>query len=179
MKLDVLNKLKIASPCHVSWDSMRNLYGSDAIRHCDQCNLNVYNISEMAAADAVDLIERAEGRVCVRMYKRPDGTVITANCPVGVKRKRRRMALLGAGLAASFAFAASAFGLMKTRTQCASPNAPQARIADLEPFKTLAQYIPWLAARQTTPVLQPLMGSVAAPLHPSNGSPGNTGRQTP
>jgi hypothetical protein len=176
--LDVLNNLKIASPCHVAWESMQNLNDEGSVRHCNKCDLNVYNISEMTSAKARALIEKNEGSLCVRMYKRPDGTLITADCPVGVKRKRRRMALLGAGLAASFAFAATAFGILKTNKQCASPNAPQSRIADLEPFKTLAHYIPWLAAQQT-PAPQPLMGAIAVPMRVNNNNGTGTGGHTP
>ncbi len=84
--------------------------GGDArVRHCAQCNLNVYNLSSMSRAQAEALIERTEGRLCVRLYRRVDGTVITDDCPVGLAaRARRRMGLIVAGtlaLLSAFAFA--------------------------------------------------------------------------
>src|SRR5207237_1961373 len=41
---------------------------------------------------AEKLVMNAEGRLCVRFYRRIDGTIITENCPVGwghVKRRAR------------------------------------------------------------------------------------------
>lgn len=37
---DILNRVYIAAPCSVPWDSME---GDERIRHCQQCKLNVYN----------------------------------------------------------------------------------------------------------------------------------------
>ena len=83
-----LEDLQIASPCGVSWDDMR---GDARVRHCDHCTLNVYNISEMSREEAMSLIRAHEGdRVCIRMLRREDGTVITADCPIGLARVRQR-----------------------------------------------------------------------------------------
>src|SRR5471032_3535242 len=53
----------------------------------------------MSAANSVELIQQKEGRLCVQFYRRPDGTVITTDCPGGVRwriwkwlRKRRAWA---------------------------------------------------------------------------------------
>ncbi len=75
--------------------------GDDRTRFCDLCELNVYNISEMTAAEVRSLIGNSGGRVCGRVYKRADGTVLTRDCPVGVSKYRKRVAkysgaLLGA-----------------------------------------------------------------------------------
>ncbi len=95
-----LEDLQIASPCGVSWDDMR---GDARVRHCDHCTLNVYNISEMSREEAMSLIRAHEGdRVCVRMLRREDGTVITADCPVGLARVRQRLRRMAAGVAALF-----------------------------------------------------------------------------
>src|SRR4051794_39999275 len=78
----VLEQLEIASPCKVNWDDMA---GTDQVRSCQQCQLSVYNISEMSRHDAEELLRGANGRMCIRMYKRHDGTVITQDCPVGLR----------------------------------------------------------------------------------------------
>ena len=78
-----LNNIRIASPCSANWDEM---YGNDRMRHCGQCKLNVYNLSGMTRQEAEALVTYAEGRLCVRFYRRTDGTVITENCPVGWAR---------------------------------------------------------------------------------------------
>lgn len=56
--------------------------GTDRVRHCSQCDLNVFNISNMTHAEAVDLVKQTEGRVCVRYYQRRDGTILTRDCSV-------------------------------------------------------------------------------------------------
>lgn len=84
----LLNDIRIASPCTVSWDSMT---GTETVRFCGECKLNVYNISSMRTKDAEKLVESANGRLCVRLYKRTDGTVLTQDCPVGVRAAMRRV----------------------------------------------------------------------------------------
>lgn len=92
-----VNKLQVAKPCHVGWETMS---GDERSRHCSQCQLNVYNIAGMTAADARNLIEAREGRVCIRLVRRADGTVLTKDCPVGIRKYRSRAArFAGAALA--------------------------------------------------------------------------------
>jgi hypothetical protein len=86
---DPLRTLKVASPCPASWDEMT---GNDRVRFCGQCQLNVYNISGMRRVEAERLIASTEGRLCVRYYRRRDGTILTKDCPVGFARFRRRVA---------------------------------------------------------------------------------------
>jgi hypothetical protein len=82
-----LNNIRIASPCSADWDQM---YGDDRKRFCGDCKLNVYNLSGMSRKEAEALIMKAEGRLCVRFYKRRDGSVITEDCPVGWARVKQR-----------------------------------------------------------------------------------------
>jgi hypothetical protein len=89
------DQITVAAPCPVSWDAMR---GDDQVRFCGRCRQHVYNLSEMTAAEAVQLIEAKQGRLCVQLFRRRDGTLITADCPVGWRwrffkfLRRRRMA---------------------------------------------------------------------------------------
>ena len=100
--LPLLNNLRIASPCSESWDGM---VGDERMRFCGGCLKNVYNLSAMTEGEAQELIADKEGDVCVRLYRRKDGTVINADCEVGVRRKRvtkiaaAALAFGGAGLA--------------------------------------------------------------------------------
>ncbi len=105
--LPMLEDIRIASPCKASWDDMT---GDERVRFCGQCAKNVYNLSAMPREEAELLLQQKEGNVCVRLYRRADGTVMTADCPVGVRRKRRRRvaaAAVGSGLMAT---AAAMFG---------------------------------------------------------------------
>lgn len=91
-----IDKLRVATPCPVTWDTME---GDDLKRFCDMCSLNVYNISEMTRAEAIELMSNAEGRICGKIYRRADGTVITKDCPVGLRAYRKRIAIFaGAAL---------------------------------------------------------------------------------
>jgi Carboxypeptidase regulatory-like domain len=64
--------------------------GDDRIRHCPQCNLNVYNFSQMNDSDVDRFIANHEGRLCARFYRRPDGKILTQNCPAGFRATLRR-----------------------------------------------------------------------------------------
>jgi len=97
-----LNNLKIASPCSQDWNAM---IGNDRTRYCGECKLNVFNLSGMSKTEAENLIMNAEGRLCVRFYKRADGSVITADCPVGwAKVKQRTRAYITALASLIFTF---------------------------------------------------------------------------
>ena len=82
-----LNKVSVATPCPAEWDRM---VGGDRVRFCGQCELNVYNLSAMSRDDAESLIARTEGRLCLRFYRRRDGSIITEDCPVGLRALKRR-----------------------------------------------------------------------------------------
>jgi len=83
-----LDSVRIASPCSANWSEM---YGNERKRFCSECKLNVYNLSDMTQLEAENFLISAEGRVCVKFYRRIDGTVLTQECPVGWKRVKRRM----------------------------------------------------------------------------------------
>lgn len=91
-----LDNVKVATPCPASWDEMT---GNDRVRFCGQCSLNVYNLSGMRRVEAERLISSTEGRLCVRYFRRKDGTVLTTDCPVGLAALRRRMARAASAVA--------------------------------------------------------------------------------
>ena len=78
--LRILDDIRIASPCRVSWNAMT---GDDRARYCGSCERTVYNLSALTAEEAAKLIAEREGKLCVRMFRRHDGTIITRDCPVG------------------------------------------------------------------------------------------------
>ena len=95
----VVQSISIATPCHVDWESMS---GDERKRFCGQCKLNVYNVSTMSTREAADFIRHSEGRACVSLYRRADGTIITDNCPVGMRKLRDRAMAKSAAVAALF-----------------------------------------------------------------------------
>lgn len=86
--IGLLDIVRIASPCSVSWEGMT---GDERTRHCSECNHSVYNLSAMSRAEAETFLENAEGRVCLRLYRRADGSVLTRDCPIGAQSERRRI----------------------------------------------------------------------------------------
>jgi hypothetical protein len=82
-----LDHVKVATPCSARWEEMA---GDDRARFCSHCNLNVYNLSAMRRDEAEALVASAEGRLCVRFYRRNDGTIITQDCPIGMQAARQR-----------------------------------------------------------------------------------------
>jgi hypothetical protein len=98
-----LDHVRVAAPCKADWDQM---IGDERVRFCSQCSLNVYNLSSMSRSDAQSLIARTEGRLCVRVYRRSDGSIITKDCPVGLRAIRRRMSY------ASKAISSTVIGLL-------------------------------------------------------------------
>src|SRR5690348_9670417 len=97
--LPVLNNIRVASPCRQSWDEMD---GDDRSRFCGACNRQVYNLSGMTQAEAQALVQNREGRLCVRFYRRRDGSVLTADCPVGRQKARRALLWQCGAVAAMF-----------------------------------------------------------------------------
>lgn len=95
-KESLLGRVRVASPCNVPWDSMD---GTARVRYCELCEKNVYDLSAMTRTEAEDFVARRNGDVCVRFYRRADGTILTSDCPVGVQKHRRRLKVVGAGAA--------------------------------------------------------------------------------
>ena len=87
--LRLLDQAHIAKPCPASWDDMS---GDDRSRHCSMCRLKVYNLSDMSDSEAEELLRERTGRLCVRYYLRPDGKVMTKDCPRGLRAFRQRLA---------------------------------------------------------------------------------------
>jgi hypothetical protein len=109
-RLPILEDVRVAAPCHARWEDMT---GDDRVRFCGPCQKNVYNLSAMAREEAEKLLAEREGSLCVRLYRRADGTVITNDCAVGVRRRRVRRAV--AAVAGTGALATLAGGFLTTQ----------------------------------------------------------------
>jgi hypothetical protein len=99
----IIQSIKIAEPCNVDWNSMT---GDERKRFCGQCKLNVYNVEKLAQSDVVSLIQENEGNVCMQLYRRQDGTILTENCPVGLRKLRDKARKLIKTAAAVFTWLA-------------------------------------------------------------------------
>lgn len=97
-----LEGVRVAAPCPADWEKM---VGDERMRYCGQCSLHVYNLSGMTKREAEGLVANAEGRLCVRYYQRADGSILTRNCPVGLRALKQRVSrIAGAALSAVIGF---------------------------------------------------------------------------
>ncbi len=173
----------IEIPCPTSWD---NMTGNDSVRFCGQCSLNVYNISSMTDKEAEAVFAKGNNgeRLCARLYRRPDGTVMTDNCPRALRRIRNASKWLQTkivacfGLLLSLAAPAQAESPDKGNGKSGAPTAKSAPI-DAEQNKDKSskdksaadkttrgsnQGMPTMGAvRVPTPVEQAELGKIAAP----------------
>jgi hypothetical protein len=83
-----IDSMKIASPCPAKWSDMK---GDDRVRVCGDCSMQVFNTAELSKREIEELVTNRSGkRLCNRLHRRPDGTVITKNCPVGFRAAAQR-----------------------------------------------------------------------------------------
>jgi len=130
-KID-LDRVRIASPCHVGWANMK---GDDKVRFCERCRMHVYNLSGMTRAEAETLIRNREGQMCVSIFRRLDGTVLTTDCPVGLNLARR------AAVKALGTVAVCASLMLSLAVRLGVSGETIARLRDLEPFKRISTWL--------------------------------------
>jgi len=127
----MLDNIRIASPCSANWEQMQ---GDDRVRHCDACNLNVYNLAEFTDNEILDLVANRKGRLCGRIYQRRDGTVLTQNCPVGPRAVTRRISRIAGAVFAFLTVNCSAclplFPQSYTRTNVSTAAAVDLNVMD-------------------------------------------------
>jgi len=142
-----LDGVKVAAPCPADWGKM---VGDERVRYCNQCELHVYNLSGMTRREAEALVTSAEGRLCVRFYRRADGTILTRNCPVGLRAIRRKVSrVAGAALSAVLGFFAG-LGLDFGLRPATGESEPNVGVLVMSPEK-----------KQAAPDITPLMGAVS------------------
>ena len=88
------DRINIPAPCDADWDSM---IGNDQVRFCDHCKLAVTNLSALTRPEAIRLVERSNGRLCVRFVTRPNGHLLTKQLPRKVHQIARRASRIAAG----------------------------------------------------------------------------------
>lgn len=79
--------IQINEPCSQDWAGMS---GSEQRRFCDACDKHVLNFSEMSSAEVSEALSSADNtRVCARIHRRSDGSIITSD-----SRSKPRRSLL-------------------------------------------------------------------------------------
>jgi hypothetical protein len=154
LALPLLDRIQIASPCAARWQDME---GDGRVRRCGQCRLDVYNLSEMTREEAERVIATGAERLCVRLYRRADGTVLTQDCPVGRVLLRQKL------VARMARMAAAVLVLLTGRVLLGAGGRAPARLRDAQPFATICRWFlpPLPPAPPPPPSVRMLMGSVS------------------
>ena len=165
---DTIDQIEISSPCTVSWGEMRaagGAGGDERVRFCGQCRQNVYNVEAMSRGEARRLIAAREGRVCVRILRRPDGTVVTADCWARLRAARRRGLLPFLGMMVLVGLTeliAMGVGLVRLKgLMGGAPPPPSIALIDL-PVRPRPRMMGALPAQRFAPP-PPHMGELVAP----------------
>ena len=123
------NRMIIAAPCTADWDSM---VGNDQVRFCEHCHLSVTDISSLSAQEAIRLVARSEGRLCVRMVRRADGEVVTRQAHQPLLQIGRRVSRIAAGAFTATLSLSSAGG-----QSTSNKNVPADQIAVQQPVQRI------------------------------------------
>ncbi len=142
VSLGVLERVRIASPCSMKWEDMARVEdgAGDHVRHCGACDLNVYNLSGMSRSEgeALVLARAAAGeRLCAQLLVRADGTVLTRDCPVGLRAARLKLVRAFTRLAAAVAVFVIGAAAARFRDRAASSPG----LGRAQPFATLCDWV--------------------------------------
>lgn len=158
---DFLNRLHIAAPCDVPWESMT---GDHRTRHCDQCEKKVYNLANLTTEEAIALFSRPDELPCIQLWRRSDGTVLTADCPVGLRklRHRERRPIAAAVFLALFACGGLAAQAPQALLGAPAPQAPAKNQKQTRP-KPRPKIVGKIALPKP---VAPIQGEIACPIPP-------------
>ena len=158
--------LKIASPCSMRFEDMKHT-DETYKRFCGDCSKNVFDVASMSREQVAQLVEeswRTDGTMpCLRLYRRTDGTVITDDCPVGLRRVRNFYRRLKASAAAFAAFFLGGMPNLQARADeplMGKPMAPGPR--DTRPLMGAVCPPNWAQMASSRPEIKKIQDELAA-----------------
>jgi hypothetical protein len=95
-----LDSLYIASPCEADWNAMS---GNERVRMCSLCSKNVYNVSDMTKVEAESFLRKNGVSECVGFFRRSDGTIMTDDCPIALRKIRNSLKFVARAVASAVA----------------------------------------------------------------------------
>ncbi len=170
LALPLLDQVRIASPCPMKWEHMAPVGDGERLRHCSRCSLNVHNISGMTGDEAEAFLRSIVPgqRVCGIFWRRPDGMILTRDCPVGLRAARARVARVLTRLAAAAALLVTGAVFARSRDR---EGRAMTGLERSQPFATLIQ---WVRGKPVQPPVQ-IAGDLWIPPPPIGGSKGGGG----
>ncbi len=99
-KRSLIDSIEVKKACSEDWDAMT---GNERVRFCSHCALEVNNLSALTRKQAMRLVNKSNGRLCVRYVKNPvDNSPVFARKFHQITRRASIAAgVLGATLAVS------------------------------------------------------------------------------
>jgi hypothetical protein len=96
------------------------MIGDARVRHCSVCDRDVFDLAEMTPAQVTAMLEARGEAPCVRMKRRADGTLVTADaCPE--PPRSRALAVAAVAAAATVVVAGGALVADEGRAHCTRP----------------------------------------------------------
>ena len=103
MRRRSLPQIVIPIACTADWNQMRPIESDGRARLCGTCDKPVYDTRSLTRRDLRRLILKHEGELpCLRLHRRPDGTIVTRSCFTPVLRAGRFVGLKLALAAVAF-----------------------------------------------------------------------------
>lgn len=124
-QFNVISEVQVATPCAARWEEM---VGDEKVRFCQGRQLPVYNLSAMDVEEAAERIAQDDDRLCVRFYRRADGTILTRDCPLGIQKAYQRRAFINGMAGALISLGVLGTVLMPTQGAVARPAAHRAAL---------------------------------------------------
>jgi hypothetical protein len=152
LNLDVLT---IRTPCTVSWHGME---GNERVRFCNECKPPVYNFSQLTRSEIEALLGSHPDHLCARLYRRPDGNIMTKECPTGRMKRIRRILAMPIALLAIFT------GVFF----CRSSPPRRSGVADAPPMEQIRQFQPF---RSIMDLIDPPVQGAICTMPPPGGPP--------
>ena len=110
MRYPSLPRIVIPIACAADWNTMRAIETDGRARLCRACDAPVYDSRSMTRGELYRLIVKHEGSLpCLRLQRRPDGTIVTGSCFAPLLRAGRLLWLRVALAAVAFWSAVFAF----------------------------------------------------------------------
>ena len=140
-KKNFLEQIEVKNPCSEDWKKMK---GNAKVRFCSHCNLNVNNLSALTRREALKIVRRSKGRICVRYVQNPvDKTPVFAERLHQITRRAGIAAgVLGASLTlSSLSYAQGSPRLVKgdanSQTEISQVESPESN-KNLQPISSIS-----------------------------------------
>ncbi|HWS88628.1 MAG TPA: ankyrin repeat domain-containing protein [Pyrinomonadaceae bacterium] len=111
--------LQVSEPCSAEWDSMT---GDERVRFCAHCRKHVHSLSEFTPKEALGLVLRTGGRLCLSIERDARGLPRTRALAEPLYRIGRRVSRLAAG---AFGAALTLCSTAAARAQTPRPEPAQ------------------------------------------------------